>query len=264
MKYSDLNLVNQINMFDLEDSYTALGAFFVSTMLCTLLHYAMKPIAKEVVSMAKHDERHVNRVVTNSLKTCGLFCLCTSPIFWTSAYDAFVYDSWTNLSRVRWIVILYTTSDAASFLTTWLPWSTWFHHLLTTAFALYTCLSPGVLVNEWSRLTLWYGLCSTPTYLVNGFIATLYIFPTVIKTLCHYAIGIYGLSLAINWIKFIPAFLHLIVSAVCWQKLIFSFGFVWMYDDCHLLKRLIDFSEVSIDLSKLSIENLSSRFKFVQ
>lgn len=231
-------------MLDLGDSYHAISALFIATMLCSVSHLVLKPVASEIIDMVGKDTRHVNRLVTNCLKTTFLFGLTSSYWFWSCSYRAFVYNDWTDLVALRWIVILYTCSDIASFLTTWMQWSTWIHHLLTGSFAVYTCLSSTVASHPWAQLTLWYGLCSTPTYLVNGFIASIYMFPRPPKSLGYYSIILYSVALAINWSKFIPTLLSLLMTVSWYQKLVLCFGFAWIYDDCKLLHSIFELSEI--------------------
>jgi len=246
---------------------------FLATMVTFsfLFHVLAKPIAIEALTSVDPSEKHLrnaDRVVTNFAKAGCLFLLCVNPLFWSTSYNAFWLDRWDDLAFTRLVVILYTVTDISSFLTTWMPKRTAFHHGVTGLFALLTCTCSTILTMEWPRLMLWYGLCSTLTYLVNFFIGTIYCFKTPIRTLAVYAACVYTLALMINWIKFMPAVVRmltgprtysttLVVDALGWEVaprflalilpwverfLLVAISTILVHDDINLLRALIGYS----------------------
>ena len=245
---------------------------FLATMVSFsyLFHVLAKPVASEALSHVDPSPSHmrnVDRVVTNFAKAGCLFLLTVNPQFWYNAYEAFWWDKWEDLAFTRLVVILYTVTDISSFLTTWMPKRTAFHHVVTGLFAIAVCSCQSILDLEWPRLMLWYGLCSTVTYLVNFFIGTIYCFKAPLRTLAVYAAGIYAVSLGVNWIKFVPAlvvmllgertyFASLLVGygflsetsvlhlAMPWCErfLLLSISAILIHDDINLLRSLIDFA----------------------
>lgn len=262
----------------------ALSTLATTVTLSWLFHMLAKPVALEALSSVdpspKHL-RHADRVVTNFAKAGCLFLLTVNPLFWFTAYEAFWSDRWEDLAFTRMVVILYTVTDLSSFLTTWMPKRTAFHHGVTGLFAIVTCAYQEILTLVFPRLMLWYGLCSTITYLVNFFIGTLYCFKQPLKTLASYSAAIYALSLGINWIKYMPALTAMLLEErLFFVKLLDDYGVchplltlllpwierlslagitaILVHDDMKLLQSLIDFSGGMSSTCKL--ENLKKLF----
>jgi hypothetical protein len=247
----------------------ALSTLATTVALSCLVHVLAKPVAKEALASVDSSERHMrhtDRVVTNFSKACCLFLLTINPLFWYVSYEAFWSDKWENLAFTRMVVILYTATDLSSFLTTWMPKRTAFHHGVTGLFAIVTCAYQDILTLAFPRLMLWYGLCSTVTYLVNFFIGTIYCFNQPLKSLAIYAATIYAAALGVNWIKYMPALVAMLLEErLFFAKSIIPFGFIdetlvllimpWVerfllvgitsilvHDDIKLLRSLIDYS----------------------
>lgn len=259
-------------MLDLSLSLPTISAFAICVGLSALTHILFRPVAKEALASVSTDPNHlrnVDRVMTNLCKAASLMIICSWEGFWQSAYDAFVLDQWNDLSMTRKIVIVYTMTDASSFLTTWMPPSTFFHHAATTLFAIWVCLDPSVMTYGAARLMLWYGLCSSLTFCVNGFIATLYLFEKRLTILAHYCLVIYGLSLAVNWMKLFPDLIGLVAVSPWWASgLYLTFVSILVYDDQRLMRKLFEFSSSEDYLNKRwslpSLDDVKRKFGWGQ
>jgi len=252
------------------DPLYALSSLATAVTLSCLFHVLAKPVAAEALAHVDPSPKHlrnVDRVVTNFAKAGCLFLLTTNPAFWYTAYEAFWWSKWDDLAFTRTVVILYTVTDISSFLTTWMPKRTAFHHAVTGLFAIVTCAHNDILTLTFPRLMLWYGLCSTVTYLVNFFIGTIYCFKAPLRTLAVYAAAIYAVALAINWVKFMPALIQMVLDdrayfggllthwrlvdadslwlfVMPWLErlLLVSISAILVHDDINLLQSLIDFA----------------------
>jgi len=252
------------------DPLYALSSLATAVTLSCLFHVLAKPVAAEALAHVDPSPKHlrnVDRVVTNFAKSGCLFLLTTNPAFWCTAYEAFWWSKWDDLAFTRAIVILYTVTDISSFLTTWMPKRTAFHHGVTGLFAIVTCACNDILNLTFPRLMLWYGLCSTVTYLVNFFIGTIYCFKAPLRTLAVYAAAIYAVALAVNWVKYMPELIQmvldkrtylgdlllkfnlvesssLLVLACPWVErgLLLAISAILVHDDINLLQSLIDFA----------------------
>lgn len=253
----------------LDDPFYALSLLATTVSLSCLFHLVAKPVVKEALFSVDADPKHVrhsDRVITNFAKAGCLSFLTMNPLFWYISYQAFYWSKWEHLASTRFVVILYTVTDISSFFTTWMQPRTAFHHAVTGLFAVVTCACQSILELQFARLMLWYGLCSTVTYLVNFFIGTIYCFRTPLRTLASYSALIYAASLAINWVKYIPGVVSMIVDErqffasllvdhcsfpsfltfllFPWieRLLLVSITSILIHDDIQLLRSLIEYS----------------------
>ena len=233
---------------DLTSSTTAVCAYITCICVSNAVHVLLRPVFREAlasVSPLPDHLRNTDRVITNICKATSLLILCSWEGFWSASYDAFVLNTWANLSLTRKITIMYTVTDASSFLTTWMPPSTFYHHLATSVFAAWVCIDPNILSYGAARLILWYGLCSTLTFCVNAYIATIYLFSKPLVSLARTCVVIYGLSLAINWVKLFPDLYFLVIDSSPWMSILYvACVAVLVYDDQRLMKKLLEYSSV--------------------
>lgn len=141
-----------------------------------------------------------------------LLCIC-APAWWRACYAALVDGAWQDkavVDAIRWIVVVYSATDAAQFATVKMGVWTLLHHSITSLFALYMCWAAEI--DHISRALLWYGTCSTFAYLANAYkaIRVLYGPTKFMDDMRRLAWWAYMIELAIN----IPVHKLYIIRAV--------------------------------------------------
>lgn len=144
-------------------------------------------------------------VVANVCKAVSLAILTFSSRFWIGTYRAIHLDRYVNLEMKRCAVIYIAIDVAALYMVPRLPRSTILHHVATTGLALIFS-TVNLSLPGWSgllgvaKMSLVYGIISTPNFMVNGYLGLRVVYPKAKwGWLVSTCMCVYVACCAVNW-----------------------------------------------------------------
>ena len=144
-------------------------------------------------------------VVANLCKAASLALLSFSTRFWIGVYRCIHLDQYVNLEMKRCVIIYIANDVAALFMVPRLPGSTILHHVATAGIALIDC-AINLTLPGWSgllgvaKMSLIYGIISTPNFMVNAYLGLRVVYPKakwgLLVSSCMF---VYIACCAVNW-----------------------------------------------------------------
>ena len=184
----------------------------VTLALCTVVVTIVMIVVKWVWSLVDPQFAAITPahkqwyVVANMCKATALALLTFSTRFWIGIYKAIFLDGFAGVEMKRCIMIYIATDIAALYMVPKLPRSTIMHHVATTALSLVD-LCINLQLKGWSgllgvaKMSLLYGICSTPNFAVNAYLGLRVVYPKAKwqGSLITFSLCVYILCCVMNW-----------------------------------------------------------------